>query len=377
MRTQEFRYTSDGGWSNLPDSDWNTSQTLVLLFSAPGFKDDRHVFAPVLQAFSDSIVIGCSTAGEIHNASIHDDSIAGVCLRFEETQLKLASTEISSPFESKTIGAQLASELFVNNLTSVFFLSDGINVNGSKLAEGFSAVFQDEVSVSGGLAGDGSDFNETWVFVDGEPKSSYIAAVGMYGDKIRVGHGSKGGWDIFGLDREITKSNGNILLELDGQPALELYKSYLGEYASGLPASALMFPLEMKEKNKEKETVRTILQVSEENNSMTFAGDLPEGSVVRLMRANLDRLIDGARTAAESAFIEADGDIAVIAISCVGRRLVLGARTEDELDEVRETFPGNSVLSGFYSYGEVTTDSNGVCDLHNQTMTITVFGESK
>ena len=73
-----------------------------------------------------------------------------------------------------------------------------------------------------------------------------MVAVGLYGEHVKLGHGSKGGWDTFGPERIVTKSDGNVLYELDDKPALALYKEYLGDRAAGLPGSALLFPLALR-----------------------------------------------------------------------------------------------------------------------------------
>jgi hypothetical protein len=196
-----------------------------------------------------------------------------------------------------------------------------------------------------------------------------------------VGHGSKGGWDKFGPERVVTRSDGNILYELDGKPALALYKEYLGEKAKDLPSSGLLFPLSLRANaSDEKNLVRTLLAVDHEKQSMTFAGDVPQGFRAQLMKANFDRLVDGAGAAGLMAKHvtpgATTGAVLALAVSCVGRRLVLGARTEDEVDALRAVLPDDSHIAGFYSYGEISPYASGHCDLHNQTMTVTTFSES-
>jgi hypothetical protein len=183
---------------------------------------------------------------------------------------------------------------------------------------------------------------------------------------------------MLGPEREVTRSDANVLYELDGHPALDLYKEYLGEQADGLPATGLLFPLAIRnEAEADGNTVRTILAVNENDHSITFAGDIPQGSYVRLMRANFDRLIDGAADAASviNAQSYTSGPILNVAISCVGRRLVLGPRTEEEIEAVLEAMPKGTQQIGYYSYGEISPLASGQCDLHNQTMTLTAIWE--
>ena len=272
----------------------------------------------------------------------------------------------------------MAKGLKEKNLKHILIFSNGIYVNGSELVRGFHEVAGNKVQISGGLAGDGSNFKNTWVMDGEKPCEKCITAVGLYGDDIIVGCASKGGWDTFGPERTITKAKGNVLYEIDGEPALALYKKYLGERAQELPASALLFPLSIWSKdNHEEKVVRTILSVDEAAQSMTFAGDILEGWKAQLMRANLDRFIDGASKAGKLAQIKIPGksDILVLAISCVGRRLVLGERSEEEVEITLNNFPKGAKQIGFYSYGEISPNGFEKCSLHNQTMTLTSFSE--
>jgi hypothetical protein len=206
-----------------------------------------------------------------------------------------------------------------------------------------------------------------------------ITAVGFYGDAINVSYGSYGGWDSFGVERKVTSSKANILYSIDNQPALELYKSFLGENAQHLPSSGLLFPLSLRTKEDEQPVVRTILAVNEADQSITFAGDLPEGSYVRLMKANTERLIQGAIKAAEitSKAMKTDHADLAILVSCVGRKLVLKQLVEEEVEGVYDLLGEGHYSTGFYSYGEISPFSdNAACELHNQTMTLTVLSEN-
>ncbi len=267
-----------------------------------------------------------------------------------------------------------------NNLKSIFILSDGININGSKLIQGINAVLRDEIILTGGLAGDEGEFKSTYIFNRENIEQDSVVAVGIYGENLFVKSNYKSGWDKFGVEREITSSKDNILYSLDETPALKIYKRYLGDYSSKLPASALLFPLSIrKDRFDDKATVRTILGIDEENQAMIFAGDIPEGYFATFMKANFDKLINSASTASDEltdSFDEIpDGDMICISVSCIGRQLVLKYRIEEELEAVSKYLPKNSHQIGFYSYGEISPLKNGQCALHNQTMTLTLIGE--
>ena len=374
MQVFATSYSADQGWSSpLPAVD--PTRALTLCFGSSAFFDDpeaiRHLAIEV-----GGTLIGCSTAGEIHGTEVGDGTLVVAVVEFEATPVRGAAEPITAD-TSLDSGRRLASSLAADDLKAVFVLSEGLDVNGSDLVRGVCEVAGDGVIVTGGLAGDGDRFAHTWVIVDGKPVTGYATAVGLYGDTIRVGHGSKGGWDIFGPMRTVTRSRRNIVYELDGRPVLELYKEYLGDLAAELPASGLLFPLALESPGGGDHLVRTILAIDEEVQSLTFAGDVPQGQRVQLMQANFDRLVDGAEDAASSALLTSEtGPILCIAISCVGRRLVLGERTEDELEATLHVLSPGTLQIGFYSYGEISPYTGSTCALHNQTMTLTTLSES-
>ncbi len=376
---QSFAYEPQRGWSaNMHASELDSAQTLVLLFGARSYLDNADSLRELRKLFPKSRMLGCSTAGEIHGESLKDKSICAAAFRFEHTKLATATAPVNSLDDSQSAGEAIGKELNRPGLRGVFVLSDGLKVNGSALIRGLTSAVPKSVVITGGLAGDGDRFEKTWVLKDGMPATGLVSAVGLYGDRVKIGHGSKGGWDVFGPERVVTKSSGNILFELDGKPALPLYKDYLGEKAGGLPATALLFPLSIWRDDKPGEKlVRTILAVDEKNHSMTFAGDIPEGCRAQLMRANFDRLIQGATDSAQMTLKSSGAKDAclAVAISCVGRRMVLGERTEEELESSLGILPAGSEQIGFYSYGEISPFADGTCTLHNQTMTLTTLSE--
>lgn len=378
MQIEQRRWIEATGWvPDLPGTLRESAQ-LVLVFGAmPTLREQKH-FQEIKKAYPGAHIFGCSTAGEICGTQVSDDSLVTTAVNFEYTQLKGAQIKLSEVENSFQAGERLALSLDKNGLVHVLVISDGLKVNGSELVEGLVKHLPPEVAVTGGLAGDGARFEHTLVCLDSIPEEGKIAVLGFYGTRVKVGYGSMGGWDPFGPERLITRSKGNVLYELDGRSALALYKGYLGEHAADLPASGLLFPLSLRTKEGETGVVRTVLAISEEEQSMTFAGDVPEGAYARLMKANFERLIDGAIGAAQTSY-EAIGssspDLAIL-ISCVGRKLVLKQRIEEEVEGVRGILGDHTVLTGFYSYGEICPAApHANCKLHNQTMTITTFSE--
>lgn len=375
MKLATLRYL-DGAWSE-PFPDLDSEKTLVLAFAAPEYGEQPQLFAELAAAYPRAAVIGCSTSGEIDHTRIRDHSICVAVIRFEHTRVRYARAELRDAELSFGAGGALADQLVGPGLRAVLVLSRGHDVNGSELIRGLNAKLPSEVVVTGGLAGDGDRFGKTYVVGEGVPRRDAVVAIGLYGDRVRLGHGSKGGWDTFGPERVVTASKANVLYTLDDRPALALYKEYLGERAAGLPGSALLFPLALRASQDASDSVvRTVLGVDEATQSMVFAGDIPTGAYAKLMRANFDRLILGAQDAGHAALREYPMPALCIAISCVGRRLVLGERTEEETEAALDALPRGIQQIGFYSYGEISPHGTGRCDLHNQTMTLTVISEA-
>jgi hypothetical protein len=390
MQTLSLQYDSNLGWPS-DAAALNSQSTLVIVFGGSRYLDADLEAWPLLRALlPDALIIGCSSSGEILDDRVYDDSLTAMVVRFEKTLVRKVQMPVASVDESRAVGRKLAEGLSAEadlsaekSLKGVFVLSDGLLVNGSELSAGFNSVLPTEVAVTGGLAGDGSRFQKTWVLLDDRPQTRCVTAVGFYGDQLQFLHSCKGGWDKFGIERLVTRSSGNVVYELDGRPALALYKEYLGERASGLPATGLLFPLAIRlQEVPEKLLVRTILSVDEATQSLSFAGDVPQGAYAQLMKANFDRLVDGASGAATgicNAIAGGTSDLhaLAIAISCVGRRLVLGERSEEELEAALSALPKGTRQIGFYSYGELSPHmSGGSCELHNQTMTLTMLAES-
>jgi hypothetical protein len=377
MKAAIFQYHRERGWSQ-PFPTLDSAQTLVVVFGASSYIEDPGTGpADIAAAFPTSCVVGCSSAGEIFEAAVDDDSLSVAVMAFDDTELAVAKVQCADPGESAAAGAALASELSDAKLRGVFVLSDGLSVNGGDLVRSMTDALGADVIVTGGLAGDADRFERTWVMSGNGLETGHVVAVGFYGDSVRIGHGSRGGWDIFGPEHFVTAAVGNVLFELDGRRALDVYRECLGSLADELPASGLLFPLAIRgaDDGSGGTLVRTILAVDDASGGVAFAGDIPEGYVAQIMRVNADRLIGGAQAAAQMARRTHDGPVVCLSVSCVGRRLVLGERILEEAAAVLDALPAASLQVGFYSYGELSPHGNGASDLHNQTMTVTTIAE--
>ena len=340
--------------------------------------------APMLAArFPKAHRIGCSTAGEISAAGVGDGAALITALRFANTRIRQASTRLLSMQDSEAAGRRLGEQLSGEGLRAVLLFGQGVNINGSALVAGIATLLGTQIPITGGLAGDGGAFRSTLVLNDEGAASDTIVALGLYGERLRFSHGSFGGWSPFGPARRVTRCEGNVLHELDGEPALAVYKRYLGPHAAGLPASGLLFPFAMLSRDHDEVgLIRTILGVDEASGSLTLAGEIDPDGYLKLMHASTDALVDGAGKAAEMACAMFPGSTTPAApglallVSCVGRKLVMGGRVDEEVEAVTAVFGAGVTVAGFYSYGEISPFMPGVgCKLHNQTMTITYIGE--
>jgi hypothetical protein len=379
MKTEQNVWTQKTGWQPSVPGTLGKSAQLVLAFGSTELIKQSPLLKELNVIYPNAHLVGCSTAGEICGTTVYDDSLTTVAINFEKTTVKTYEIEVSSAAESFLAGERLAALVNPANLSHFFVLSKGVNVNGSELVKGLEKNLPENVIITGGLAGDGAKFQETLTFSNGIPKNNIVSAIAFYGHKLKIGYGSIGGWDPFGPERIVTRSKGSVLYELDGKSALEIYKQYLGEQAKGLPATGLMFPLGIRGEETTTSLVRTILATDDKEQSLTFAGDIPEGYHARLMKVNYERMIDAAAKAAKNCQETIDFpkvDLAIL-VSCAGRKWVLKQRIEEEVDAVREVFGTDTTLTGFFSYGEIAPlAGTKKCALHNETMTITAFSEN-
>lgn len=381
MKVETSSYEASTGWVSQRADGPLSEVGLVLYFASREVIADEAPIVALAQRYPGAALVGCSTGGEIVGREVSEGGAVAMAVHLREATVEIAQRPIASSSESERVGRELGESLCRDDLRLVFVLSDGMRVNGSELVRGLRDKLPVSVVVSGGLAGDGARFEKTFVGVGSRPESGLVVAIGFYGASLRVGTGSVGGWEAFGLQRTVTKAEGNVLRELDGEPALDLYKRYLGSEVERLPGSALLFPLALRrEGGKGVEVVRTVLSIDEANKTMTFAGDIPEGSAARLMRASMLDLVDGAERAADAAKSlqgSPEGESLALLVSCIGRRLLMGQRSSDEVEVVADALGEKVSLAGFYSYGELSPHpETGVCELHNQTMTITTVSEA-
>ncbi len=359
---------------------------LVLVFGAIGYFADKLLVERLRQQFPAAVLLGCSTAGEVSNAGVEEGSCVVTALRTDKIRITATSTRLQGMEDSLSAGKRIGTALAHADLKAVLLFAPGVGINGSALVAGLAGQVG-AVPITGGLAGDGGAFRRTFTLGRDGSADDAVVAIGLGGADLRIGQGSFGGWETFGLARKVTRAAGNVLYELDGEPALEIYKRYLGQHAANLPASGLLFPFAMLGEDLDASgLIRTILGVDEAAGSLTLAGAIDPQGYLKLMHASTDRLVEGAETAAGTALgmLSAaghgegeEGEALAVLVSCVGRKLVMGDRVDEEVEAVGDVLGQHVTLAGFYSYGEICPSAPGLaCHLHNQTMTITVIREA-
>lgn len=379
MRTTIVNYNNNK-WTGINDDlSENSKVELVIVFAERDLLQSGIILSKLKSLYTQAKIISCSSAGEINNISAQENSAVCTTISFDSTPFNLVVDNIKNHKNSFELGANIVKKLTIQDLKYIWLVSDGGLINGDDMIKGIQSVTGKNVMISGGLAGDGIKFEKTLVGLDENVASGNLVLMGLYGNKIKVGSGYQGGWDVFGPERIITKSKDNVLYEIDHENALDLYKKYLGKYADELPSSALLFPLSIKSEKDDFFIVRTILSIDEKNKSMTFAGNLPEGATVRFMKSNFDRLINAAADAAADAVFAMGENIPVdlaLLVSCVGRKIVLSERVDEELESAMYNITKGASVSGFFSYGEIAPQKDKkISHLHNQTMTVTTFAE--
>lgn len=351
---------------------------LVLAFGEREVLEQILPFHLLKSTYPNSQIVICSSAGQFSNNSIVENKVVGTAITFEKTEIKLCEIDWITMNGISKLGEKIEKELLSDDLKALLVLSEGTSVNGTELINTLTDITDSKIPIFGGLAGDGEAFKKTIVGLNSDASEGKIVIIGFYGNAVQFGFGCDGGWSDFGPEREVTQSNKNILYKIGDRFALDLYKEYLGQYSKDLPASALYFPLSMKENENSEPVVRTILAINEEEKSMTFAGNIPQGSLIRLMKGNFDKLIDAACDAGNSAKISNNttSNLALV-VSCVGRKIVLGNRIEEELEVAKQALANTTTICGFYSYGEISPNLKQIsCELHNQTIAITTISEN-
>lgn len=377
MKTVQIVKRNDGNWTYLSQKI-ALKNPLVLVLGNRFLLEDNDIYNEIKSVFPDGNIVFGSTSGDITSKTVDEESITITAIEFEKsTFLIKTSNVLNSDLNSFKTGEELVNQFPQKGLKYIFVLCEGSFINGSELTKGMNSASHENILITGGLCGDAARFEKTLASYNENPRPGEIVAIGFYGESLEISFSIHGGWTPFGPERNVTKSKSNVLYELDEKPALDLYKKYLGEKSNELPAAALLYPLNVKSTQEKQSFVRTILNIDENNNTMILAGDIPENSKVQLMMTNVDNIANASERAARQALEQRTNkpELALL-VSCIGRKLVLDQRVEEEIEEVVDVVGNDTVICGFYSYGEIAPfHGENNCQLHNQTMTITLISE--
>jgi len=380
MKTQQFLYNNSTWWYAAPMKEkpllW---AQLVLVFASSSVIRKEWIYEQLHTLYPHADIIFASASWEIYQDEVYDNSISVTAIYFEKSSIKVHEETIHNGEESYDVWQKWISYLETKDLSHVLVFSEGNTTNGDRLVRWARSALDDKISMSWWLAGGWLDFEISYTSCNKPPDDiKKVIFIWIYGKNISIGTGSFWGWDNFWLKRVVTKSKWNIVYEFDGKPALDLYELYLWNLAEGLPTTGLLFPISISQVGSQKSVVRTLVDTNPQDRSITFAGDIPEGCYAQLMRANFERLIEGSTQAGEQSVAHTKKPDFALLISCIWRRLVLKQRIEEEIEALREILGDECNFSGFYSYWEIGPSGSDMkdCQLHNQTMTITLFKES-
>lgn len=346
--------------------------------------DQEKLLEGVNSVIPGTPVVGCTTDGEISTPGLSTDSVVVLALASDQIKFSTVAVDFLSQ-DSFKAGIKVGDQFINTNVKYMQIFSDGLLGNGSKIVEGIQKVLGKSIIIAGGTAGDGSLFTRTYQYHNDKVLTNSIVGVGFEG-KFSFSTGVSSGWTPVGMAKEVTKSTGNVVYELDGQPALDVYKKFLGKHASMLPAVGVEYPLALLGPQGDVGEdgyflCRATMGVDHEKGSITFAGDVPQGVMVKMTMGNDLDVIKAAKEAAQRALdqLKKNKNIqpkVVFLYSCMARKIVLGSRTNEEILAVKEVIGKDFPIIGFYTYGEYAPigKQNMSC-LHNEVATITIIGE--
>jgi hypothetical protein len=342
----------------------------------PGMEE---LLAGICSIIETPNLIGCTTDGEISDMGLTSGSAVLGGFFSDHIECCVVSSE-NIDRNSEQAGKDLARKL-PDSVKYIQLLSDGLTGNGCALLRGIFSVLEEGVSVVGGTAGDAGQFLQTWQFAGNRVLTNSAVALGFMGE-FKVSEGIQAGWSPIGLPKKVTRASGNILYELNGEPALEVFKRFLGKHAVGLPAVGVEYPLGIISRcadgsEDDYYLLRATMSVNHDDGSLGFAGEIPEGSMVQLTCGDISSILEATRKAVAIAR-EGLGDTPpgmVFYFGCNARKTVLGLRTKEEYALIREGFGRDVPILGFYTYGEFCrVGCGGPCLLHNETAVVSVLG---
>lgn len=339
---------------------------------AIAFGNDKKLYSALKEELEGLSIVGASVTGLIAGTKESEEGLSVVFYEFGKSRVKTCFVEFEKWGDGEEVGKKIFEQLKAPDLKGILVLSEGLKLNCSEMVEEIAKAKEPHVSLAGGLAGDVFTYDDIFVFNDKEGISdSAVVAVGFYGDHFHMDVVAHSGITPMGVEREVTKVEDYTIYELDGKPAVEVYKEYFGtDDLESISKDLVKFPFSITNNYIEEGVVRTPLRFSEDKKGIQFTGSIPLGSRVRLMQSASSKFIDGVYDLVDSAPESFNGnDKSLLAISCACRKAVLGGIVDQEAEIICEEFNKEGIV-GFYSFGEIASDKHDQSFLYNQTLTL-------
>lgn len=354
--------------------DFSPSLAIVFL----SIKQDREAVCHLLEE-KEIQIFGATTAGEFIDGEIGNESIAIMLLNINPENFRLMHIETG---ENKTreISKLIAKKGLEEFRNPAFIVaSGGISTDGEMIVKGIEDVVGHDATIFGGLAGDDFTMTGTYVFTNQNYNINGLVVIVLDADKVNVAGLATSGWQPVGTMRTITKSEGNVVYTIDGQPALDVVIKYMGvnknldEWKDVIMNVGSEFPMQLQREDAEP-VIRAPLFANKEDRSLVCAGSVPQGSRIRFSLPPdynvIEKVIEECKEIKEKELPIAE---AMIMFSCKARHLSLGPMVSDEIDQVKEVW--DAPMAGFFSYGEMGKASQGKHEFHNNTCSLVVISE--
>lgn len=312
---------------NLDLTNLSIENTLIQVFSSLNQESQIKQIQKTFKEKNPKIsFIGTTTAGEIDATNVNENTILVSIVKFENTEVKYSS--FKNDKDEYQLGKNIANTLIQTNTKALLMFVDGLSTNGSDVMDGISSI-NDIVPISGGLAGDNGAFVKTYVFTQNDIYSKGCVAVSLNSEVLDVFTDYQLNWQSIGQLMTITKAHKNRLYEIDGIPASEIYRKYLGDkIGDNLPFSATEFPL-LKIEDDGLEVCRTFVDKFDDGSLLTI-GNFKVGDKVRLAFGNVDLIINN--TQKKVMQYQEHQPEAIFTYNCTARKAFLQSQISTELE---------------------------------------------
>jgi hypothetical protein len=349
------------------------------------FASASHDHAELLRGIREQAMgvplVGCSTAGEIATSGPGDAGVVVCALGGEGFSVATTAASGASG-RLRAAGADAASCLSgvtEGTNTVLLLLTDGLAGDQAEIVRGAYSVAGARIPLVGGCAGDDLKMEATFQF-HGERVLNDAVVAAAVSSEGPVGIGVRHGWRAVGEAMPVTQAGGNVVAELDGQPALDVYLRRLNapEEAHADRGAFTRFaqthPLGLASRTSEPH-VRFISGADFERRSLVCIAEVPQGGLAWLMEGDAESVFEATDGACSDALAALDGHapLGMVAFDCIARRGVLGeGGIGAEIERVTRRNHGAPV-AGFYTYGEIAR-TRGVSGFHNQTLVLLALG---